>query len=488
MSSLAVKYRPQTFEDVVEQGIVVKMLQGICSAENVAIRNFLLIGPAGVGKAQPLWSSVLTVNAGKVAMRDIKCGDIVYTHTGAQAPVIGVFPQGERFIYRLILENDSYIDVADNHINVIKRGNCTYLENVETTNLLQYIKYNTEIYLPIFNNKTCTSDTYLKLVKIVPLGIYECRCIYINHPDHTYITDNDVVTHNTTLGRIIAGELNNGQGSPIEIDAASNNSAESTRKLVTQAHTYPIGCKYKVFIIDECHALSPAACGTLLKVLEESPARSIFVLCTTNPEKIPATILSRVQTFQLSKISLDGIYSRLKYVMDTEISNGEQISYEDDALKFIAKLANGGMRDSLTLLDTALTYSKAITSRNLQYALNLPNYDSYFELLTAYAKHDNVCIAQIVDNVYNSGVNFVKWFDQFHSFVVNIIKYILLQDINSTMIPSHYVDKLAKYTTAHYTICIKLAGILIRLNKDLRGTQYLQETALTYLCSAKGSV
>lgn len=287
----------------------------------------------------------------------------------------------------------------------------------------------------------------------------------------------------TTSGRIMARMLNDGEGEPIEIDAASHNGVDAMKEIVQEARSYPVGCKYKVFLIDEAHVLSNQAWQVLLKTLEEGVARSVFILCTTNPEKIPATILSRVQTFQLSKISLKGIHNRLVYVLDHEIEEGRDISYDEDAVHYIAKLANGGMRDALTLLDKALAYSSEITSDNLARALNLPNYDDYFELLSAYAKGDNERIAKIIHNVYNSGINFVQWFEQFHSFVINIVKYILLQDINDTMIPSIYSEKIEKYNIAHSTICLRLANKLIDLISHLKSTQYLEETALTYLCS-----
>lgn len=290
----------------------------------------------------------------------------------------------------------------------------------------------------------------------------------------------------TTLARIMANTLNDGVGSPIEIDAASNNGVDSVRQIVHQASQYPVGCKYKVFICDECHSFSQQSWQIFLKCLEEQPAKTVMIFCTTNPEKIPATILSRVQTFQISKISLGGISNRLKYVLDKEIESGRPITYDDDAVGFVAKLANGGMRDALTLLDKALAYSLEVNSHNLVKALNLPNYDDYFRLLSAYAKHDNTAIAQIIHEVYNSGVNFVKWFQSFHAFVMNIVKYIFLQDINVTMIPSYYVDKISKYGASHSVICLRLANTLLKLNDELKSTQYLQEVALTYLCTPGG--
>lgn len=287
----------------------------------------------------------------------------------------------------------------------------------------------------------------------------------------------------TTSARAMANLLNHGEGEPIEIDAASHSGVDAMREIVQQARSYPVGCKYKVFIIDEVHSISSAGWQVLLKTLEENPAKSVFLLCTTNPEKIPGTILSRVQTFQLSKISLKGINDRLIYILDKEIEEGQNIEYDKDAVNYIAKLANGGMRDAITLLDKALAYSSIISPENVYKALNIPSYDEYFNLLNAIAKKDNITITKIINDIYNSGVNFIKWFEGFHAFICNIVKYIFLQDITVTMIPSHYQEKISKYGVAHSTLCLKLANKLLKLNQELKSTQYLQEVALTYLCS-----
>lgn len=287
----------------------------------------------------------------------------------------------------------------------------------------------------------------------------------------------------TSTARIIANHLNQNQGTPIEIDAASHSGADDMRLIVQQASQFPVGMKYKVFIIDECHSISSTGWQVLLKCLEEQPAKTVFLLCTTNPEKIPATILSRVQTFQLSKISLQGIFNRLKYVIEAEKSEGKTITYQEDALTLVAKLANGGLRDSLTLLDKCLAYSLDITTENVIQALDLPNYDTYFALLNGLVKKDNKTITDIVNSVYNSGTNFVKWFESFHSFIANIIKYIYIKDISATMIPSTYLSKIENYNEQHASLCLKLSNVLLNLNKDLKTTQYLEETALTYLLS-----
>lgn len=235
-------------------------------------------------------------------------------------------------------------------------------------------------------------------------------------------------------------------------------------------------------LVHNCHSLSSQAWQSALKTIEEMPAKSIFFWATTNPEKIPGTILSRVQQFQLSKISTSGIYDRLKYIVAEENKEGRAITYDEDAVLYIAKSANGGMRDAITLLDKALAYNEQITMQNVINALGLPNYDDYFKLLNGIAKNDNTTIVKIIHDVYNSGTNFVRWFEQFHSFICQIIKYIFLQDINATLIPSTYKDKIANYGTPHAVLCLRLANKLAKLNQELKTTQYLQEMAITELC------
>lgn len=286
----------------------------------------------------------------------------------------------------------------------------------------------------------------------------------------------------TTLGRLIAKSLNGSSDNILEVDAASHSGVDDTRDLIQQAAQYPIGTKYKIIIVDECHSLSNTAWQSLLKGLEEQLGNTVFIFCTTNPEKIPDTIISRVQPFKLSKISTVNIQKRLKYILDSEIAEGRQITYDPEALSYLARLANGGMRDAITMLDKCLAFDTNITSELLEKALDLPNFDDYFNLLNALVRRDNKEITAILDMVYNSGTNFVKWFEGFHSFLCNIVKYVFLKDISRTMIPYHYQDKIQGYGEQHAYICMRLASLVMTMNKDLKFTQYLLETAMTYLC------
>jgi DNA polymerase-3 subunit gamma/tau len=321
------------------------------------------------------------------------------------------------------------------------------------------------------------------ILSIEYIGIEECQCILVDSPLHTYISDDFIPTHNTTTARIIGRMLNDGIDSAIELDAASHGGANDIREIVAQAQSYPVGTNYKIFIIDECHMVTAAGWAAFLATIESQPAKSVFIFCTTNPEKIPATIISRVQVFQLSKISLAGITQRLIQILESEKSDGQPITYDPEAVNFIAKMANGGMRDAITLLEKCLAYSKDITPQSMASALGLPAYDDYFALLSAVSKRDNKTIAEIIHRVYNSGVNFNRWFEAFHGFVMSVVKYIFLQNIEQTMIPAHYLPKISGYGPAHATICLKLAQQLVILNHELRSTNYQQEMALTYLCT-----
>ena len=141
-------------------------------------------------------------------------------------------------------------------------------------------------------------------------------------------------------------------GDVIEIDAASNNGVEEIRDIRDKARYAPTQTTYKVYIIDEVHMLSTGAFNALLKTLEEPPKNVIFILATTEPHKIPATIISRTQRFDFRRITNDEIIQRLRYILEQE-----EIAYEEEALSVIARCANGGMRDALSLLDQVISFS-----------------------------------------------------------------------------------------------------------------------------------
>lgn len=151
-----------------------------------------------------------------------------------------------------------------------------------------------------------------------------------------------------TCKAITAGRLND----VIEIDAASNNGVEEIRDIRDKVKYAPTQADYKVYIIDEVHMLSTGAFNALLKTLEEPPANVIFILATTEPHKIPLTIISRVQRFDFRRISAQDAFDRMKYILDQK-----HVTYEEKALWVIANAAEGGMRDALSILDQVLSFS-----------------------------------------------------------------------------------------------------------------------------------
>ena len=135
-----------------------------------------------------------------------------------------------------------------------------------------------------------------------------------------------------------------------EMDAASNNGVDNIREIREEVEFIPTSAKYRVYIIDEVHMLSTGAFNALLKTLEEPPAHVIFILATTEPQKLPATILSRCQRFDFKRISAEDITKRLKYICESI-----NIQIEDNALKIISDLADGAMRDAISILDRCVS-------------------------------------------------------------------------------------------------------------------------------------
>lgn len=152
-----------------------------------------------------------------------------------------------------------------------------------------------------------------------------------------------------------------------EIDGASNNSVDAVRELRETVKYAPSGGKYKIYIIDEVHMLSTSAFNALLKTLEEPPPHVVFVFATTEPKKVPATILSRCQHHFFRRVTRNSIKEQLK-----KITGAEKINIRETALEMLAKAADGSMRDALTLLDQAYSFSDEITEKELQVLLGLP--------------------------------------------------------------------------------------------------------------------
>ena len=252
-----------------------------------------------------------------------------------------------------------------------------------------------------------------------------------------YLFAGSAGTGKTTSARIFANEVNGGKGKPIEIDGASNNGVDNIRNIIDDCRMKSLDSKYKVYIIDEVHMLSIGAFNALLKVLEEPPKGVIFILCTTDPHKIPATILSRVQRFQFKRIPQNEVVKRLQYVLQQE----GKITYDMEALQYIAKLADGGMRDALMKLDTVLGYTNEITMEAVLDCLGITNYDYLFKIVSSIIKQDATTPMQLIDDLYKQGKDLKLFVKDLSKFILDLCKLELTQDINTTMIPPELKTK-----------------------------------------------
>lgn len=188
-----------------------------------------------------------------------------------------------------------------------------------------------------------------------------------------------------------------------ELDAASHNSVEDMRDLVSQVRYGPQTGKYKIYIIDEVHMLSNAAFNALLKTLEEPPSYAIFILATTERHKVLPTILSRCQIFNFNRIKLEDIVTQLK-----TIAKQTSIDYEESALQLIAQKAEGAMRDALSMFDLITTsggIGGTITYTNTRDHLQILDYDYYFKCTEACLTGNVPAVLSLYDTVLRKGFN-----------------------------------------------------------------------------------
>lgn len=195
-------------------------------------------------------------------------------------------------------------------------------------------------------------------------------------------------------------------------------------------------------LVHNCHALSNSAWQAMLKCIEEPPKYTIFIFCTTDAQKIPATILNRVQVFNFTRIPLDKIKSRLKYICDCE-----GFTNYEEGIDYIAKLANGGMRDAITYLDKCSTFSKEITINNVLTCLGNFSYDAMFNIVNSIIDGDQGKVMGYVQEIIDQGADMKLFADQFLSFLLDILKFILYKDFRNILIPEYYKDSLI-YTTS----------------------------------------
>ncbi len=269
-----------------------------------------------------------------------------------------------------------------------------------------------------------------------------------NKISHAYLFCGPRGTGKTTIAKIIARLINcenlidgnpcgkcyncinfNNSNDIVEIDAASNNGVDEIRELRDKVNLVPSNAKYKVYIIDEVHMLTTQAFNALLKTLEEPPSHVIFILATTEPHKIPLTIASRCQKFRFSKIDDDKIVDRIK-----EIAKCENISVQDDAFYEIARVADGGMRDAINILDQLTAYSNGnITLEDVNKVVGSVSYDDLSSLIKNIAFNDKNGIIRFVDYLDKSGKEIGKFIPELVIFLKDVILYKNTGDLSNIM-------------------------------------------------------
>ena len=277
----------------------------------------------------------------------------------------------------------------------------------------------------------------------------------------------------TTVARIFSNEINKNQGSPLEIDAASNSGVDSVRKIIDDASERALDCEYKIYIIDEAHSLSSQAWQAFLKCIEEPPKYTIFIFCTTEKNKIPETIKNRCMVFNFTLIPFNLISERLQI-----ICSNEKFNYELDACNYISRISHGCLREAISLLEQVADYSTNISLENVFKVLGRSSDDLFFNLVDSFIDGNIQNVICTIDDIYGLGEDLRLFLDNFIVFCLNVEKYIIFKTIDVTIFPSFYKDKLNKISNFqnsvdYYSYVIKnllLTKQMIRMDNDPKST------------------
>ncbi len=301
-------------------------------------------------------------------------------------------------------------------------------------------------------------------------------------PKNAYLFTGPAGCGKTTSARILANALNKGKGMPIEKDAARHNGVDKIRTIIDEAGFQSLDSKYKIFIIDEAHMITTEGWNAMLKILEEPPKNTIFIFCTTDPQKIIPTVLSRVQRFDFQRITLKTIIQRLKYILEQENLK----DYDEEAIEFIARMANGGMRDAISLLEKCIDYQPTITVDSVIEALGYIDYDVLSDIVLALKNKEAGTVIEIIEKLYMSGVEIKFLVKQLLSFVLDLCTYSNLKNFNFINVPSAFKDKMDYLTDNCSSAPVELLKELIQLDGSLRyetNPKLLVESTMVVLCN-----
>lgn len=270
----------------------------------------------------------------------------------------------------------------------------------------------------------------------------------------------------------------------VEIDAASNNRVDDIRQVIDEVQYSPAEGKYKVYIIDEVHMLSVSAFNALLKTLEEPPSYLIFILATTEAHKIPLTILSRCQRYDFKRIRVDTIAERLQELLDTE-----GIEAEERALKYIAKQADGALRDGLSLLEQCISFyfGQKLTYENVLKVLGAVDHAVYNELMEALVHNHVENVIAVISRVVEQGKDLTQFVNEFVWYLRNLLVVKTAEEVGQLVdMSEENLQELEKYAEEVETeMLFRYIRILSDLANDMKygnNKRVLLEVALIKLC------
>lgn len=310
------------------------------------------------------------------------------------------------------------------------------------------------------------------------------NAIMTGQTTHAYLFNGPRGTGKTSAAKIFAKAINclnpiNGEpdgvcamcqaadngtlGDIIELDAASNNGVDEIREIREDVNYAPTQAKYKVYIIDEVHMLSTGAFNALLKTLEEPPANVIFILATTEPQKIPATIISRTQRFDFKRIDAKAAYDRMTYILD---QRGD--TYDEAAIRVIANAADGGMRDALSILDQALSFGDGhVTLENALLVTGSVTQTLLGEYVQAVVKQDTKQALAKLSEVLSAGKDANRFAEDLISYARDLLLHTEAPELIS-IVPDETFTDLAANTQAN--VWYRMIDILNDTQQQLRFT------------------
>lgn len=326
---------------------------------------------------------------------------------------------------------------------------------------------------------------------------------------HAYILSGPRGVGKTTIARIFAKALNCSNlkdGEPcnkcescieitkgthpdvFELDAASNRGIDDVRAIQDAAKFYPIKGKKKFFIVDEVHMLTGAAFNAMLKILEEPPEYLVFILATTNPEKVPQTILSRCQRYILKRIKIEEIITNIK-----EIAKEEKIKIDEESLFLIAKLGDGALRDSQGVFDMAVSYcGNDIKFDNLNKFLNLPDKETFFKISSYIHEGNSKEIISFFNSLIDQGFDLQTFFNGLLEHLRNLLIVTSTGNMEllseSDLIKKNYHEASKKFTEAQVLRLLKILFETEGRFKFSGSQKLLLESLLIELCRVNSEV